>query len=285
MARDTTQAAVVGAPEAAPAIEAAEKAATATGARPGRVLTEGQMQRGEQAFTQNYLQTGAPNVVQTLIRQGKVREAQEFMNFLDTAQTRAGMKSWARATVAASVGDFDTFGEQVLTGLSTMGYFGPDVVVDREASGFTDSNGNLITKNTGDIAGAKVVLRNTRTGQVSEQAFSGPDDILRMGVGMLDPKNMFETLKAEQDAMRTQAVGIRERESKAQDSRRDRVDKRAQSIYEAAMKNSLGGEAPMTPEQAYQQAERIEQQLETGSLGVPAPSATGGASPPVERRP
>lgn len=286
VARSAVQAAVVSAPEAAPAIEAGEQAVKAVGARPGLVMTEGQMQRGERAFTQNYMQTGAPNVVNTLIRQGRVREAQDFMNFLDTAQTRAGMKSWARATVAASVGDFDTFGDQVLSGLSTMGYFGPDVVVDREASGFTDSKGNLVTRNTGDIAGARVVLRNTSTGQVSEQVFDNKDDLIHLGIGMLDPKNMFDIMQREQESARTQAVGIRDRAEKARDGRRDRVDKRAQSIYEAAMKNSLGGEAPMTPQQAYQQAEEIERQLEDGSLGNPATSASaGGTVPPIARRP
>ena len=278
-----------------PAVEAAAAAVAkddpALGASGNRPYSEKQRERASTAFMERYMEVGAPIVIKEYLRRGEIDKAQKFQEFLDQGATKAGMKNWARASFAASVGDFDSFATEIMEGYNRLDYFGDDTTIVTTESGFTDAEGK-ITKDNRKIAGAKIVFKDEKTGKTFEQVYDSPEDIVTMGVTLLAPEEAFEYWVRKTDAAREAALGAakvdQEKAEKAAEARAKSVEAAALAIFKAAKESINPADQAMTMEQAMEEAEAAipggaPRRAEADPLGGAESAAPPG--PPVLRRP
>jgi hypothetical protein len=264
---------------ASPETKDATVAATqAMDVKPGQqTITDAQYQRGSAAWIDQYMKVGAPRVMEALISRGEFAKAEAFQQFMQTAETRAGMKDWSIAAAAATLGDIDKFGEHIISAYNRAGYFPDDTSLVKEESGFTKGR-------DGKVNGAKLVFKDEKTGNTFEQVFNGPDDLIRTGITLMAPENAFEFYWKQQKAAQEAAKGAMVEADKAGAEQAKRINDWAKIIYEGS--KQLDGTFAMTPDQAMAEARRA-------IAGGGAPSAGGGASgqwgapsgPPVVYRP
>jgi len=272
-----------------PAVEAAAAAVAkddpALGAAGNRPYTEKQRERASTAFMDRYMEVGAPIVIKEYLRRGQVDKAIAFQEFLDTKETKAGMKNWARASFAASVGDFDSFATEIMEGYNRLDYFGDDTTIVTTESGFTDAEGN-ITKDNRSIAGAKIVFKDERTGKTFEQVYDSPEDIVTMGVTLLAPEEAFEYWVKKTDAAREAALGAAKTGQEAEAKTAEAIRKLTDTIVEGS--KDLAGVAQISRADARRQA-AAEIAAGTGDLPMDdplgAPEGAAPPGPPVLRRP
>lgn len=272
-----------------PAVQAAAAAVArdvpALGAAGNRPYSEKTRERASTAFMDRYMEVGAPIVIKEFLRRGEIDKAQKFQEFLDQSETKKGMKNWARASFAASVGDFDSFATEIMEGYNRLDYFGDDTTIVTDKSGFTDAEGN-ITKDNASIAGAKIVFRDEKTGRTFEQVYDSPEDIVTMGVTLLAPEEAFEYWMQKTEAAREAALGAakaaQESEGKMAKDIRDLTDK----IVEAS--KDIGGVAQISRAEARAMA-KAEIEAGIGDIAEPdplgAPEGAARPGPPVLRRP
>jgi hypothetical protein len=271
-----------------PAIEAAAAAAAQDapqlGAAGNRPFTEAQRERAADSFLERYREVGAPIVIKEFLRRGQIDKAQEFQEFMDQGQVKAGMRNWARASFAASVGDFDSFASEIMEGYNRLDYFGDDTTIVTDKSGFMDAEGN-ITNRKGDIAGARIVFRDEKTGKTFEQEYDNPEDVVTMGITLLAPEQAFEYWKQRTEAAKAAALGAvpdAKAVAQAEEKRENRIDEVAKVILEAS--KGLDGTVTLTYGEARAEAEAA--LAGQSAQGSPAPMEGGTAPmPPVLRRP
>ena len=257
------------------------------GASGNRPFTEKQRERASASFMERYMEVGAPIVIKEYLRRGEIDKAKAFQEFLDQDATKAGMRNWARASFAASVGDFDSFASEIMEGYNRLDYFGDDTTIVTSESGFTDASGN-ITKDNSQIAGAKIVFRDEISGKTFEQVYDSPEDIVTMGVTLLAPEEAFEYYVKKTEAAKEAALGAAkadlEKAEKAAESRAKAVEKAAEVIFKAAKESINPEDQAMTWEEAVAQAEASvpgggPRRADADPLGAPP------QSPPVMYRP
>lgn len=265
-AMDGAQAGTAAVQTAAPpaAQDAAQAgAAAATGGKgftPGQPISDGQRKRGTTAFMERYMEVGAPMVVESMLKRGDLKGAMEFMKFIDTAQTRKAMQTWANAAFAASVGDMDGFVDGVVDLYNDAEYFpdGTSIIKDRSKV--------VKDRETGAPVGALITFRDDKSGNTWEQIITD-DDLMALGISAFAPENAFEYWRAKQteaaDRTRGLATGALE------------ANKAVADLAVEIMKNAPL-DAPITWEQAQMQAA---QALGLGSV------AGGNQPPPVAYRP
>ena len=252
----------------APSAEVVQATVGVLGASKTEKLSEDQVTRAVEAGTQHYRTDAAQKVMRVLLEQGQLDKAIQFQGWLDQKSTKAGMEKWMRATVAASVGDFDTFADNIVEAYNSQDYFGDDMSIDKANSGFTkDENGS--------IAGAKITFRNESTGATFEQIYDSPDDLVRMGINMLSPENAFEWHLKQMEA--AQSLGAERAKKEGDDT-----EKRRKQILD--VQKQLSDEDPTfgsLPEEEKQK--RISQRLQM--IEGMTTGTTPQAGPPVAYRP
>lgn len=262
---------------ATPALAAAAQAAAiadpkAMGVKPGEKVTEKQKSKAATSFIDHYMEVGAPMVIEDMIRRGDFKGATEFQTWMDSQAARSGMKSWAKAAFAASIGDMETFADEVVTAYNRLDYFPDGTTIVKEASGFTYGKG-------GEINGARLTFMDEASGNTFEQVFESPDDLVRMGITLLSPEVAYQKYAEQVSASKPDRLSLKDSMDLAQEEEK-RIDGIAKTIFEAGKDAALTGGEPITYEQARLQAEMMVRGNGLGSLG-----AGLDAPPPVMRRP
>lgn len=168
------------------------------GAKPGTPMSKPQQEKMAKTYMQSYRENGAPIVMQTLLKQGRVKEAQEFDAFMRSQQAQDGMDMWMRGVVAAQIGDIDTAVDHLADAYNNAGYFNDGYEVLKDQS-------ELIRDDSGEVVGLKLAMRHTATGQVSTQTdtISG---LMEKMIWITSPEMAFSTAQANQKAMADAAV-------------------------------------------------------------------------------
>lgn len=219
-------------------------------------------------FMDHYREVGAPMVYEALISKGEFAKADAFRQFLDSDATKAGMENWARAAFAASVGDMDTFADEIMEAYDRLDYFPDGTTIVRDKSGFTRDK-------AGNITGAKLTFKDEKTGNTFDQVFTDPNDLVRMGITLLAPEQAFEYYFEQQQAAAETARGLQKEQSEADKAQQKRVDDAAKLIFENS--KDISG----IPQISYGEAVRQAQEQLSGADAASA----GTAGVPVARRP
>jgi hypothetical protein len=258
---------------ASPAVEAAAAAAApevaAMGAiDPSKGPTQAQKDRASASFMEQYIKVGAPMVVEELLRQGKVDKAQEFMTFIEQGKTKEAMKNWAQAAFAITNGDIDTFAENIIEGYSLRGYYPDGLSIVKDKS-------HAIKGKDGTTSGYIVTFKDDATGNTFEQVYDSVDDMVLAGMTMLDPKNAFDLISAQNEAAKAAALGVQEKA----DKKTTEQDKQVIDLMTELMKS---------PENMGKPIEEIKAMAEAAIRGAPKPipgGARSGGAPPIAYRP
>lgn len=195
----------------------------------------------------NFMREGMPIVVRGMVQRGDYEGAQRLQEWSSTAAAQAGLRDWARAGMAASIGDFDGFADHLASAYNNGGYFDDGYSIVRDKSDF-------IRTPDGDVAGAVITFKDEATGREFQRQFDSADDILSAGIGLLAPEKVIE-YQMQQQAARTEALQAvaRQRAAEAKDLER-RVDSVAKTIFDASAKNAMPGDETMSYAEARQQA-------------------------------
>ena len=255
-------------------------------------FSQAQKDRGAGSYMQYFREEVAPDVVRTYLSQGKVAEADAFMEWIDGTEARDGMKAWSGAVFAATIGDSDGFVDGLAEAYNSRGYFPDGYGIDKRKSGLTrDDDGN--------ITGAKVTFIDEDSGDRFEQTFDGVADLVQQGIGMLSPQAAFEQRLAQSEGARSLQVDayedarkLRLEEKKLQlKAQYDTDDDTADEVLDAALKlvesSSLSAE-PLSLDQAIEQIVTGQEQARARLAAGPQ-GGDSGAQPdiavPVARRP
>ncbi len=261
--------------------EAEQSVNSSRGASPTAAITGKQRERASRAFIDRYMEAGAPIVIKAMLARGDFDKAEAFQKWLKQSATRAGMKNWANAAFAAQVGDFDRFAKEIITAYNRLDYFGDDVTIVEEDSGFTKDR-------EGNITGAKITFKDEKNGDTFEQVIEDPNDMVKMGITLLAPEQAFEyqyqSMIAGQKVQAEAAKAAAKAAGKGAKPFRDRLEA---TISEMA-KNDLGFSRLPVEEQVKRAVERLRaidaaaQQPQPPQ--TPTVPANRTAAPPVLRR-
>lgn len=180
------------------------------GAKPGTPMSKPQQKKMAKTYMQSYRENGAPIVMQTLLKQGRVQEAQEFDAFMRSQQAQDGMDMWMRGVVAAQIGDIDTAVDHLADAYNNAGYFNDGYEVLKDQS-------ELIRDESGEVVGLKLAMRHTATGQVSTQTDSIAGLMEKM-IWITSPEMAFSTAQANQKAMAEALTKREEQRARSVDS-------------------------------------------------------------------
>lgn len=233
-------------PAASPAVQIAAATAPQAVAPKGRLafgidtpvtVTPKQAAAATDSFMQNYLDKGVPKMVDYYLKTGQVEKAQAFADWAETGQNKESMRLWAEGVHAAAIGDetkmLDSFG-------AYYNRFDNGEEIVRAKSGITrDGNGNM--------TGATITFKDTKTGVEHTQTFEGTEDLLQAGVLALSPEKMFEMMHDQQKAAdQVEASSVEFEQSmalalaKAGVSGSKPTSARVAAIWADLSKNSLG---------------------------------------------
>lgn len=251
------------------ALQAAASTAGAMGVKPTEKAGKEHGEKFAKSFNDYYLKNVAPKVMEEYMRQGDFDKAAKFQEFLDRAETRAGMENWVKAAHAVTLGDYETFAENMLEAYNRLDYFPDGTTIVKDQSGITYGK-------DGQPSGARITFKDEASGDTWEKVYGSVDDMVKEGITLLAPEVAFEHYAAQNEASKPKVVPVDP--AKQQQDLDKRVDDAAKIIYESSV--GLDGAPTVTYEEARQQAAAAlmggqnPQQLQ----GPPAP-------PPVAYRP
>lgn len=243
----------------------------ALGAKPGQPMTKAQVTTGAKTFMESWRQNGAPIIQRELIRQGRIKEAQDLEKWLKSDQAQAGMNAWAKGAFLAMTGDVSGSLDALADAFNATGYYDDGFLIDKEKS-------EILKDERGDPAGVRVVFRNQETGEESERVMQ-TDDFAQMALLATAPSEAFKASIERQKAIQEQLIKADEERRKAGidlvKSNYAAINKAAAEIY----KNSIGldGKPTMTFDEALAEA----QSAYNGNQAEPSAPA---ADVPVLRR-
>jgi hypothetical protein len=84
----------------------------------------------------------APKLMNTLIEQGRMEDAEKMEGLLQSRRFRRGTEQWARGFSALNMGDMDAAADSLVKAYNTSGYF-DDGVTAKGYEKIKDSNGNV----------------------------------------------------------------------------------------------------------------------------------------------
>lgn len=277
------QAASMVAGQSAPADkDAAEAGLAGMGVKPEqKTISDGQYDRGSRAALDRYMEVGAPMVLEGLIRRGEFDKAKGFSEWMQSEDTKAGMKDWTIAAAAATLGDFDKFSQHVVKAYNRAGYFSDGMTVNESKSGFTKDD-------QGNIAGARLVFTDTE-GNEFEQVYDSPQALVKMGVTLLAPENAFEYYWKEQEAKQSGEMGALKEAAKEDRSTIKSVAIELFNSDQKTLTRPLDAEGnpipPMTMDQAFEKAEQLAERLRSGGGGGQQVTAQPNSAPQIMYRP
>lgn len=215
---------------------------------PGAASTQRTQQTDEDVGLDRYLQKVAPQAIQTMLKHGKLEEAQRFQQFTDTEQGRTYAKRWLGGVRMLSIGDnhgaikaFERMYNDQTYGDNRTVKLVPNEDGSQYAVEQYDQDGNLlgsVTKSTADLAkGAAMALEpSTAVKFMAEQEGKRAAE-----VAALEKQTLTEDRKDRRESTKEAARDQRDAE------REDRRDAR-QGRQLASMERRLSGDR-ITPAQ------------------------------------
>lgn len=134
-----------------------------------------------------YVRTVVPKIADAYMKQGNVQAAEQWNNWAQQKSTQTGMKHWTKALQAGQIGDFKAYADNMVKAYNAPGYYDDGL----EADGY-----DLVKDKDGNTTGMTLKLRNKSTGEKFSQTVRGQEDMVKMGIGLLDPANAFKTTQA-----------------------------------------------------------------------------------------
>lgn len=134
-----------------------------------------------------YVRDIVPKIKETYIAQGNQAGADAWDKWAQDKNTQTGMKYWAQALRAGQMGDFKTYADTMVKAYNTPGYYDDGM----QAEGY-----DLVKDNDGNTTGLTLKMKNTDTGETFAQTIHGQADMVQAGIGLLDPRNAFQTTMA-----------------------------------------------------------------------------------------
>lgn len=134
-----------------------------------------------------YIRDIVPKIKETYIAQGNQAGADAWDKWAQDKNTQTGMKYWAQALRAGQMGDFKTYADTMVKAYNTEGYYDDGL----HADGY-----DLVKDKDGNTTGLTLKMKNKDTGEVFAQTIHGQDDMVQAGIGLLDPRNAFQTTMA-----------------------------------------------------------------------------------------
>lgn len=135
-----------------------------------------------------YLKNVVPKIQETYIKQGNQQGADQWGQWAENKHTQNGMKYWTQALRAGQMGDYKGYADSMVKAYNAPGYYEDGL----EAEGY-----DLIKDKSDNVTGLTLNLRNKETGEKFSQSIHGTDDMVRQGIGLLDPANAFKTTMAQ----------------------------------------------------------------------------------------
>lgn len=134
-----------------------------------------------------YVKNVVPKIAETYLKQGNIEQAEKWNAWAEQKNTKEGMKHWTKALQAGQIGDFKAYADNMVKAYNAPGYYDDGL----EADGY-----DLVKDKEGNTTGLTLNLRNKSTGKKFSQTVQGQEDMVRMGIGLLDPANAFKTTQA-----------------------------------------------------------------------------------------
>lgn len=134
-----------------------------------------------------YVKNVVPKIAETYLKQGNIEQAEKWNSWAQAKNTQTGMKHWTKALQAGQIGDFKAYADNMVKAYNTPGYYDDGL----EADGY-----DLVKDKEGNTTGMTLNLRNKSTGEKFSQTIRGQEDMVKMGIGLLDPANAFKTTQA-----------------------------------------------------------------------------------------
>lgn len=272
-----------------PSMKAATEAMPAASLGVSSVVPMSQQQRARagKTYMESYRDNGAPLVIRSLMKQGRLEQAKQFEAWVKDSKAADGMEAWGRGMFAAMQGDADGAADAFMDAYNNSGYFDDGAEVVREQSG-------LIKNESGDVVGVTLAIKDLATGEVTVQTDS-IDGFIQKAAWITSPEKAFEAsqarLQAQQEALIQADEERRASAAKLIETNYTKTVELARDMYgksQAATKDAReaavlsGGQGavpePMTWDEAFAEAQRL-----MGAGGGPAPAAA--PLPPVARRP
>lgn len=141
-----------------------------------------------------YVKNVVPKIAETYLKQGNMEQAEKWNSWAQEKNTKTGMKHWTKALQAGQMGDFKSYADNMVKAYNTPGYYDDGL----EADGY-----DLVKDKEGNTTGMTLNLRNKSTGEKFSQTIRGQEDMVKMGIGLLDPANAFKTTQAAVTAAQT----------------------------------------------------------------------------------
>ena len=147
----------------------------------------GAAERSAPSVDDFYVKNVVPKIAETYLKQGNIEQAEKWNAWAQEKNTKAGMKHWTKALQAGQIGDFKAYADNMVKAYNAPGYYDDGL----EADGY-----DLVKDKEGNTTGLTLNLRNKSTGEKFSQTVRGQEDMVKMGIGLLDPANAFKTTQA-----------------------------------------------------------------------------------------
>lgn len=134
-----------------------------------------------------YVKNVVPKIAETYLKQGNMEQAEKWNSWAQEKNTKTGMKHWTKALQAGQMGDFKSYADNMVKAYNAPGYYDDGL----EADGY-----DLVKDKEGNTTGMTLNLRNKSTGEKFSQTIRSQEDMVKMGIGLLDPANAFKTTQA-----------------------------------------------------------------------------------------
>lgn len=213
-----------------------------------RGTLEGEIQRRADNVANSYLEDyaihGAPYVAEQLARMGKLDEANDYQVWIESEDTKRGMRDYGRAAYFASQGDMENFGKSVLDLYNNQEYIADGLTLDKEQSQFEKDDG-------GNVVGAEVVFRDD-DGNLFVQRWETMDEMILDALNLLAPEKAYEMRMMQLEKAATIRTDAAKREADIVDyARKAAIDagydndtvERIAKIYENRSKDTLNNSA------------------------------------------
>lgn len=151
-------------------------------------------ERNAPSVDELYLRDVVPKIKETYIAQGNIQAADAWDQWSQEKNTRTALKHLGQATVAARMGDFKGYADNMVKTYNSPDYLDDDIKVEGH---------DLIKDKDGNVTGISLKMKNLTSGETFVQKVEGQEDMVNLGLAALDPRKAFEHRMALQTANAT----------------------------------------------------------------------------------
>lgn len=226
-------------------------------------VTPAQRERATDDFMTYYAENAVPKIVERMLSQGNIEQAQAFDEWSKSTQAKSQLRSWSKALHAYTIGDEDGLFDNLV---ETYNQIDDGFEANRGKSGFIrDSNGR--------ITGAEITFRNTSSGEEWTRVYEGQDELIQEGIYALDAEVQFPMLFEQMMAAQQLQAEVGARDAEA----REEIDKKFKAEIAELRKQytdqaMLGGAEMPSPEEILREArENVSRRMAAAGQGLLTP--------------